>query len=165
MIKQQKLEKFAERELKRNMHTMIVPDEQGGYVAFGKYHLSPSSTGIEVHTFNSNIGVFSNKRCALGWCVADNHNRLNLAQTIKVLDQKKQILAADIFCRRNVAERSKTQGFYETVNTKIQPKLDSYNSVNAELEKCLISAKYLQIRGFNNETDRPSGTTSRKTNS
>ena len=165
MIKQQKLERFAERELKRNMHTMIVPDEAGGYVAFGKYHLSPSSDGVVVNSFNSIIGVFSNKRCALGWCVADNNNRLNLAQTIKVLDQKKQILAADIYCRRNVAERSKTSGFYETVNTKIQPKLDSYNSVNAELEKCLISAKYLQIRGFNNETDRPSGTTSRKTNS
>lgn len=97
--------------------------------------------------------------------MADCHNRLNLAQNIKILDQKKQILEADIYCRRTTAERGKTQDFYETVNTKIQPKLDRYNSLTAELEKCLNSAKYLQIRGFNNETARPSGTTSRKTNS
>jgi hypothetical protein len=166
MTKQDKLERFAEQELKRNLHTMIVPDDNGGYVAFGNYRLIPETQGFRVYTVTSdNDTLFSNKRSALGWCVADRYNQLNLAQTIRVLDQKKQILQADIYCRRTTAERSSKQSFYETVNTKIQPKLDTYNSLNAELEKCLNSAKYLQIRGFNNETARPSGTTSRKTNS
>jgi hypothetical protein len=165
MIKEQKLERFAERELKRNIHTMIVPDTAGGYVAFGKYYLIPVSQGYEVHNFDNIVGTFSNKRSAISWCVADNANNLNLAQTIKVLDKKKQILSADIHCRRAMAQHSRYQGFAEIVNTKIQPKIDSYNSLNAELEKCLNSAKYLQIRGFNNETARPSGTPSRKTNS
>ena len=33
----------------------------------------------------------------------------------------------------------------------------SNNIVTAELEKCINSAKYLQIRGFHNETARTSG--------
>lgn len=166
MNKQDKLERFAEQELKRNLHAIIVPDNEGGYIAFGKYHLVPDTRGYKVYTTTSDASnLFSNKRSAISWCVADRYNQLNLAQNIRILDQKKQTLEADIYCRRTNAERSKTQDFYETVNTKIQPKLDRYNSLTAELEKCLNSAKYLQIRGFNNETARPSGTTSRKTNS
>ena len=38
------------------------------------------------------------------------------------------------------------------MNMKIQPKIDLYQAVNQELEKCVNQAKYLQIRGFNNET-------------
>jgi hypothetical protein len=62
------------------------------------------------------------------------------------------MLADDIACRQKQAERSQDASFTETVNTKIEPKIISLNSINRELEKCLISAKYLQIRGFNNET-------------
>lgn len=166
MNKYDKLERFAERELKRNLHAIIVPDDEGGYIAFGSYHLVPEAQGYKVYTLTSDTpSHFSSKRSAISWCVADKFNHLNLAQNIRILDQKKQILEADIHCRRTSADRSKTQSFYEIVNTKIQPKLDRYNSLNAELEKCLNSAKYLQIKGFNNETARPSGTTSRKTNS
>ena len=165
MTKQKKLEQFAERELKRNLHAIIVPDDENGYVAFGQYHLVPVANGVKVHTATSDASMlFGSKRTAISWCVADRYNQLNLAKNIRILDQKKQILEADINCRRTAAERSRSEGFYEIVNTKIQPKLDKYNSLNAELEKCLNSAKYLQIRGFNNETARPSGTQSRKTN-
>lgn len=165
MNKEQKLERFTRREFERNIHSTIVPTDAGGYVAFGKYQLTPHPHGYTVYEFDNEVGLFSNKRSALSWCVADKFNQLNLAQNIKILDTKKQILAADIHCRKTSADRCKDQAFYEIVNTKIQPKLDHFNSVNSELEKCLISAKYLQIRGFNNETARPSGTTTRKTNS
>lgn len=164
MIQEQKLEQFAERELKRNMHTMIVSDDDGGYIAFGKYHLVPHAQGFNVYTTTDLVGLFSSKRSAISWCVADNNNQLALAQQIKVLDFKKQVLGADIHCRRSVAKQAKHTDFTELVNTKIQPKIDIYNSLNSELEKCLNSAKYMQIRGFNNETARSSGTQSRKTN-
>jgi len=37
-------------------------------------------------------------------------------------------------------------------------------AVDAELEKCLNSAKYIQIRGFTNETARTGRTVANKTN-
>ena len=45
----------------------------------------------------------------------------------------------------------------EIINMKLQPKIDQYNSVTAELEKCVNQAKYMQIKGFNNETARTIG--------
>lgn len=154
MTKNQKLEQFAERELRRNLSSLIINDEEGGYIIFGKYRLSGNKTGVSIQTLDETVMNFSNKRTALSWCVADKLNHINLANVIRSLDAKKQILEADIRCRTGVAERCKHQDFYETVNTKIQPKVDMYNSVNRELEKCLNSAKYLQLKGFNNETAR-----------
>jgi hypothetical protein len=148
----QKLERFAEREIKRNIHSIILPDVDGSFIVFGAYHVVPSTNGYRVMTYCNEIGEFSNKKSAMSWCVADKNNQLNLAQQIKNLDRKKQSLLADINCRRGQANRSLDPNFAETVNTKIQPKISSLESVNRELEKCLISAKYLQIRGFNNET-------------
>ena len=158
MNKEQKLERFAEKELRRNMHILIVDDEKGGYIAFGSYYLKPKTNVFEVWSLSEDIiGTFSNKRTAISWCVADKFNQLNLAQEIKNLDRKKQSLSADIHCRQQVADRSRDQGFAEVVLTKLQPKVEQYTLLNTELEKCLNSAKYLQLRGFQNETARTSG--------
>lgn len=153
MIKnQQKLERFAERELRRNMHSMIVPDEDGSLVVFGQFRLILAEHKYQVYNYTDLIGEFSTKKIAMGWCVAEKYRQLNLSRNIEILDRKRSILADDIACRQKQAERSQDASFTETVNTKIEPKIISLNSINRELEKCLISAKYLQIRGFNNET-------------
>jgi hypothetical protein len=84
--------------------------------------------------------------------VADKYHQYNLANNIQTLDSKRQQLSADIHCRMSQATRGRHEDFYETVNTKIQPKQAVLDSVQAELEKCINSAKYLQLRGFSNET-------------
>jgi hypothetical protein len=157
MIKEQKLEQWAERELIRHIHTMIIDDNDGGYVVFGKYHLTPETHGFAVKTWDRHIHCFGSKRSAISWCVADRSNNINLANQILVLDRKQQMLSADIHCRRGQANRGRTEDFYEIVNTKVQPKIEQHLSVTAELEKCINSAKYIQIRGFNNEIARTSG--------
>jgi hypothetical protein len=158
MNQEQKLERWAEREFRRNVHTMIVNDELGGYIAFGRYHLRPLQQVFEVYASGNHlIGTFSNKRTAISWCVADKNNQLRLAQDIKNLDIKKQSLTADIYCRRQMAERSRDNKFSEVVLTKLEPKVQQHALVDQELEKCLNSAKYIQLRGFQNETARTSG--------
>jgi hypothetical protein len=157
MNQEQKLERFAEKELLRNINNLIIDDNQGGYIAFGKYQIEPVEKGFCVNTWDKTVHCFANKRSAISYCIADKVGNYNLARNIMVLDHKKQILEADIHCRKTKATRSRTQDFYETVNTKIQPKVDQYNSLSAELEKCINSAKYIQIRGFYNETARTIG--------
>ncbi len=157
MNREQKLETWAERELRRNVHKMIIDDNDGGYIAFGKYYLCPAPQGFSVSTWDRVIHVFANKRSALSWCIADRVNNINLANQILALDRKQQLLAADIHCRQGQGSRSKTDNFSEMVYTKIQPKIVKHNAVKAELEKCINSAKYIQIRGFYNETARTSG--------
>lgn len=157
MKKEQKLERFAEREFKRNLHTMIIEDEDGGYIAFGRYRLIPNKHQFNVFTTSEDlIGSFSNKRTAISWCVADKYNQLNLAANIKNLDIKKQSMENDLYVTKSQADRTRNEGFAEVVLTKLQPKVERLSWLNNELEKCLNSAKYLQLRGFQNETARTS---------
>lgn len=157
MNKQIKLERFAERELKRNLDLLIFNDDDGSTIAFGRYHIQTVDAGFQVSTWDKIIHCFSNKKTAMAWCTADKYKNYNLSNIILVLDRKKQVLAADIYCRKFLGERGRTEAFYEIINTKIQPKIDLYSSVVAELEKCVNQAKYMQIRGFNNETARTIG--------
>jgi hypothetical protein len=157
MTQEQKLEQWAERELKRNLPSIILEDDNGGVVVFGRYFIEPQDTGFVVSTQYQEIHRFSSKKTAMSWCTADHQQYYQLSNSILVLDRKKQTLAAVIYCRKKVAERGRHENFNEIINMKIQPKIDCYNAVNSELEKCVNQAKYLQIRGFNNETARTIG--------
>lgn len=158
MTHQQKLDQWAERELKRNLHTIIVQDDHGGFVVFGKYYLCPEKDVFAVYNCSGDlISNFSSKRSAISWCVADNKNLLNLAQTIKNLDKKWRTLTSDIQSRKLLAASSRDKNWAETVLIKLQPKIQQQVALNQELEKCLNSAKYIQLRGFQNETARTSG--------
>lgn len=148
MTRDQKLERFAERELKRVYTELIIDDENGGYVAFGRYHLCPDSGAFAVYHSDDLVSTFSSKKTAMSWCVADHLQQYRLAQNIRILDNKKQTLTADIHCRRGQADRSNRPEFREMVRTKLAPKIENLTLLNQELEKCLNSAKYLQLRGF-----------------
>ena len=148
MTRDQKLERWAERELRRVYTELIIDDEQGGYVAFGRYHLRPESSGFAVYHSDDLVATFSSKRTAMSWCVADRLQQYRLAQNIRILDIKKQSLTADIHCRSGQAERSSRPEFKEMVRTKLAPKQAQLITLNHELEKGLNSAKYLQLRGF-----------------
>jgi len=157
MNTEQKIEQWAEREIGRNLHKMIIDDQAGGYVVFGKYYIKSKENKFAVETWDREIHKFANKRTAISWCIADRVNHLNLAIQILNLDRKQQILEADINTRKTLGNRGRTEDFAEIVHTKIQTKIDQHTMVMAELEKCINSAKYIQIRGFNNETARIHG--------
>jgi hypothetical protein len=158
MTRDQKVQRWTEREARRSLHTMIIDDEKGGYVAFGRYQLKPTLHQVEVTVNNdSSVSVFSNKRTAISWCVADNYKQYGLAKIIKTLDHKKQALSADINYNKQVAHKGKNHEFQELVITKLESKVGHYSLVDRELEKCLNLAKYIQLKGFQNETARTSG--------
>jgi hypothetical protein len=157
MTREQKLEQWAEREVKRTIDSIIIDNGIGGIVVFGKYCIEPNDNRFCVSTWDREIHSFSSKKAAMSWCTADHQHQYNLSNSILVLDRKKQSLAADIYCRKTIGDRGQHENFYEMVSMKIQPKIDLYNSVHTELEKCVNQAKYLQIRGFNNETARTIG--------
>lgn len=154
MNQEQKLERFAEQEFRRNMHNLIVQEEDGNLVVFGRYHIIEDRQKFFVQTYTSEPVEFSSKRTAMSWCIADHKNTLKLANNILNLDRKKRLLGADIHCRKTLADRSNSSEFNELVTVKIQNKINNYRAVNSELEKCVNQAKYIQIKGFNNETAR-----------
>jgi len=164
MNKQKKLEAFAAKEIVNLTDKLIVNDGHGRILAFNKYNIIPTDYKFVVNIKNQDPITFGSKRSAISWCIADQHNQFTLARIIHTLDTKKHSLAADIHCRKTLAERSKHEDFYEGVSVKIQCKIDRMEAVDAELEKCLNSAKYIQIRGFSNETARTGRPVANKTN-
>jgi len=154
MNKEQKLDRFAKREFNRNVNSMILKDiVSDSYIAFGKYRLIANKHQYEVRTIDNDfVASFGNKRIAISWCVADKYNQINLAIYIKNLDRKKQEMSSDIQVSKAQADRSNNSDFVEVVLTKLQPKIEQFALLNNELEKCLNLAKYLQLRGFQNET-------------
>jgi hypothetical protein len=154
MNKEQKLERWAEKEIQRNIHNMIVSDDRGGFIAFGKYWLQPTDCGYLVKTWSDDVHEFSNKKTAISYCIADNNNLINLAIRIRTLDAKQQLLANDIHCRQLQCNQTRRQEFYDDVATKVEPTITRHRAILGELEKCINMAKYIQIRGFHNETAR-----------
>lgn len=156
MNRQQKLVNWAQRELVL-IKNSIVEDGQGGYLVFARYHIEPKDDIVRVSDWQKQIHDFGNKRVAMSWCVADRVNNINLANQILSLDKKKQNLSADIECRKKIVNLTKKLEFEEIVNTKLEPKIHLYRAVSRELEKCINWAKYIQIKGFDNETARIHG--------
>lgn len=156
MNQEQKLEYWAKQELKRTIDQTILDDDEGGWIAFGRYQIKPNHAVFDVSRNDFFIGSFGSKRSALSWCIADNKNQLQLAQQIQTLDQKKQLIENDIACRSGIKKRMKSPVSKEIITTKLEPKIALNSVITAELEKCISSAKYIQLRGFSNETARTS---------
>lgn len=157
MNQEAKIERWAERELRRNIDKVIISDDDGSYVVFGKYHLhSDKNNGVIVEMWDRKIHCFMNKRHAISWCVLDHKNNIAMANRLIALDRRKQALGNDIHIRRNVGERGKDANFREIINLKISMKLQTLATLNQELDKCIGYAKYLQTKGFANETARTS---------
>lgn len=149
----QKLENFTEKAFSQIFDRLILPDG-AGYMLYGEYSVQPQHHGYVVTSRNYRPEWFASKRSAISYCVADHYRQYKLAANIKILDQKKHQLVNDIECSRQIAKKSRNGNFSESVLAKTQPKQRQLAAVNSELEKCLYSAKYMQIRGFSNETAR-----------
>jgi hypothetical protein len=156
MNQDQKLEQWAERELRRNLDRTILPDNSNGYVAFGRYHIEPTRNGVVVSTQADQVHCFMNKRHAISWCIVDHKGNYTMANRIVALDSRKQALGSDLHVRSTVGDRMRDANSRETVQLKIATKLQTLTALNYELDKCIGYAKYLQTKGFANETARTS---------
>lgn len=154
MIVESKVQRWAERELDRYLNQIIIPGAGRDVVAFGRYTLRPTRHGCRVLELTNVRGDFSDRRIALSWCVAMNLNRYDLADTIAVLDQQLSTIEQDCEARKKLAMRSSQSQFQNRVMTKLQAKHSYRARVNNQLEKCISLTKYLQLRGFRNETAR-----------
>jgi hypothetical protein len=156
MNKEQKFEQWAERALSQKLDQIMFGNDNDGWVVFGRYHIKPSSQDYQIWHYKNLVSRLYSKRSAISWVIAEHHKQHNLSRQIETLDHKKQLISGDIKCRSELARRSASADFKEMVNTKLEKKLAQNHAVSAELEKCISSAKYIQLRGFPNETARPS---------
>ena len=149
------IEKFinlAQENLRKDQSNLIF--RRGKiYHVFNQYTIK----GTSVCKDDSDIGEFSSLRVAISWCVADKYHQYQLAQQICNLDQRLQISNFAVETRRQVNNGN------EINFAKLQHRIAQKFQIQAELEKYVVQAKYLQIRGFYDDTQRNSRNKTQKT--
>lgn len=153
----QKFQRFAEAELLRNINKIIVTMDDGSIVAFGQYLLEPQPVGFHVRTRSESVHTFGSKRVAMAWCTYDRLGRYTDSNNVRSLDSKQQMLQADLECLRYKKRHAESENFKDLMQAKIDNKQHGLTRVRFELENYATRAKYLQIKGFKNETARTLG--------
>lgn len=164
MVKDQDLERILADEFSHLMPILVLPNEAGEYLAFGRYRIVPQHPGYRVYINEDEQGFFSTTRTALSWCIADKYHRFNLASDLKYIDSMLYNLSNDIFVRVGIANKTRNSQLRENIETKLEPKIIQRRELEQQLAKCVNSAKYLQQKGFLNETQRFGTATNNKTN-
>jgi hypothetical protein len=153
-MKDQELEAWVRSELRTVMPNIIWRNNAGEYELFGKYRIVPTRPGYTVYCYANSVGEFSSTKTAVSWCVADKYRNYNLARDILRTDTRLSAVTNDVFVRMGVANKSKRAEFRESIDIKLETKIIRKKELEHELSKYVNLAKYLQQRGFDNETAR-----------
>ena len=163
MKQDREFERIFRQEFK-NIEPNIIWQSEDGYEVFGHYKIQTKKTGYLVSSGLSEIGVFSSTRTALSWCIADKNRVYNTAREILRTDNKLTDLKNDIQTRAAIGDRSRDHGLREIILTKLESKIIQKKSLENQLDKYVSWAKYIQHRGFQNETARTGRGQSETTN-
>lgn len=139
---------IASSELERLGHNLILPEGKG-YRIFRDYFLRRQKHGWQLTKRHDLVAEFTSSRSALAWCIADKHQQWDLARRIQQLDQRIAITDSGLaprLLRFTAGSRN------SALAAKIQHRQQQKYTTKAELDKCVSRAKYLQIRGFRNDT-------------
>lgn len=163
MIKDEDLETLARRELKTILPNLIIKNDRGEYEIFTKYKIVPTRPTYQVWVYSTCVGEFNSTKTALSWCIADKYQKYNLARDLLNTDQLLGNISNDIFVRAGIAQKTKQIQQREDIETKLESKIIKRRVLEKHLEDCVKQAKYLQQKGFDNETARSGRATTNKT--
>ena len=120
MNTEQEFDRIFRQEFRSLMDQMIFQNDNGEYEAFGHYVIRPESEGYRVSCAATDVGVFTNTRHALSWCIADKNQSYALARDLLNLDQKLGYITNDIAVRAAIGDRSTRPQFREDIEIKLE---------------------------------------------
>ena len=154
MKSDQDFERLFRQEFRDIMPNTIWQTDAGEYEVFGHYRIQATRPGYRVFCSATDVGVFSSTRTALSWCIADKNKAYNTARELLTVDTKLTALTQDINARAAMGDRSQNPQLRETILTKLESKIIQKKLLENQLAKCVNWAKYIQQRGFEDETQR-----------
>ena len=163
MTSEREVERVFRQEFRDLMPNVIWQNDDGVYEVFGRYRIQPESQGFRVFCSATDVGVFATTRTALSWCIADKNCAYNTARELLETDNKLAALTADIDTRAAIGDRSRDPALREIIMTKLASKIIHKKMLENQLSKCVSWAKYVQQRGFEDETARTGRGQSNKT--
>ena len=147
-----KIKKIVTTELRAPSSNVIIRFKNNNYRVFGKYEIIKVENKFHVFCSATKIGEFQSVKNAVSWCVAAKNQRFELAATILDLDNRIHSIKNDITVRTAIAVRCKTENFQNDLTIKIENKNIRKLQLEHDLRECINLTKYLQYKGFTNET-------------
>jgi hypothetical protein len=138
-------------EAERNM---ISRNHDGSYEVFGVWNIRHCNDSVVVSKRNNVVEKFSSLKSAVSWCIAEKYHQQSLAFEIRQLDNDLQRLAPTDHVYRRMLSRVKDPSQRIVVATKGQEAHIKHKIATEQMDRCIARAKYLQIRGFNDEIAR-----------
>lgn len=157
-----KLERMVSADLDRLSQNLFVRDGDR-YHVFDLYEIHRERDLWMVIKHLRDPRSFGHLHSAVAWCIADKYQQHVLSIEIQRLDQQITALETDITVRRGLQGRMRQSQARETVDVKLQSRQQRLAGLQQHLTKYVNRAKYLQIRGFNNEAARTGRPASNRT--
>jgi len=158
----QEFDRMFRQEFPDSLTNLIFRTEEGNYRVFDRYLIVPEKPGYRVFCSATDVGSFGSTKSALSWCIADKHKAYNVARELLTTDTKLQSLTQDISTRATIADRSSKFEFRDAIGMKLETKIIHKKQLENQIAKYVNWAKYIQYKGFNNETVRTSRNTPNK---
>jgi hypothetical protein len=136
------------------MSNIMIRDDDGKYHLFGIFDVDQTQDTVRVFRGAEKLKEFSGLRAALSWCIAQKYQQIMLSDEIASLDQEFMRLKNMDQALNDVVSRIKNRE--QRLITRIKSEDNSYKlrMVQNRLSKCVSRAKYLQLKGFNDEIAR-----------
>ena len=146
------LEKIASTHLFNNPNSILQGDDS--IQAFGVYSINKNINQFKIYKNRVQVAETASAKNALAWCIADKYNIPSLKTKILHLDAMFATKNADIAFLKHALKTATEFNRITVLEDKLQDTLYKAKHTKNLLDKCINSAKYYQLKGFENETSR-----------
>jgi hypothetical protein len=149
-----KMQSLLQTEFDVASQNLIVKNADGGYHLFGLFDVHENQDMIEVFRGNTKLQEFTQLQLALSWCIAEKYQQNLLSLEIVRLHKDLVRLRNTTHALDVMTDRITDRDRRSVTRVKTEDSRYRLASVQNQLTKCVSRAKYLQIRGFNDEIAR-----------
>jgi len=146
------LEQIAQSHLLTNPNSVL--ETEHSIQAFGCYTIKKNSTSFTIYKNKVYATETFSSRSALAWCIADKYFIKNLRQNISMFDYQLNCKKTDMNLFKNLMNKNLDSQQRWAVEDKLQDAVYKAKRIKNQLDKCINSAKYYQLKGFENEASR-----------
>lgn len=132
-----KVEKFLEKEFKSNIGKLVLYDQNGDYLIFGKYVIKKLPNGEYLVVLNGTATekIFYKLKNAVSWCIFDHRNIILTSTRLSLLDQQLYSTEAAIQLHLKLFKTTKNTESKLIYLAKLNEEKIKKNCITAELKQ------------------------------
>ena len=158
------LRRIADKVLTQDdLAKQIIIQKGNTYQAFDQYLIEETDSGW--HVISDNLPaplLFNTSKVALAWCIAYKVNKSELASNLLWLDNLVAAKQNDIDVLTHILDNAEKLDNRAILIARLMEDINSRQVYKKQLSICVRTAKYIKLKGTNDELNRFNKTSRRK---